>query len=55
VKPVSADIGLTGIPLAAGQHQVALDYQLPGLRVGLMLGALGWGLLVLIGFKKPHE
>ncbi|PIQ52186.1 MAG: hypothetical protein COW02_10785 [Comamonadaceae bacterium CG12_big_fil_rev_8_21_14_0_65_59_15] len=55
VKPVSADMGLTGIPLAAGQHQVALDYQLPGLRVGLMLGALGWGLLVLIGFKKPHE
>jgi len=49
VEPVSANMGMTGIPVNAGRHQVTLDYHLPGLRAGLILGTLGWGLwLVLV-------
>ena len=30
------------IPVPAGEHRVELTYKTPGLRVGLVLSAIGW-------------
>ncbi|PKO60986.1 MAG: hypothetical protein CVU24_10635 [Betaproteobacteria bacterium HGW-Betaproteobacteria-18] len=47
-----ANFGMLGAPVAAGKHTVELDFRLPGQRVGVMLGLLGLGLLLLLGFKR---
>lgn len=47
-----ANFGMLAAPVAAGTHAIELEFQLPGQRVGAMLGALGFGLLLLLGFKR---
>lgn len=47
-----ANFGMLAAPVAAGRHTVELDFRLPGQRVGAMLGLLGLGLLLLLGFKR---
>ncbi|MDD2882891.1 MAG: YfhO family protein [Rhodoferax sp.] len=47
-----ANFGMLAAPVAAGTHTVALDFRMPGQRVGAMLGLLGLGLLLLLGVKR---
>lgn len=47
-----ANFGMLAAPVATGPHTVELDYRLPGQRVGAMLGLLGLGLLLLLGYKR---
>lgn len=47
-----ANFGMLAAPVTAGTHTVALDFRLPGQRVGAMLGLLGLGLLLLLGVKR---
>jgi len=47
---VNANMGLTGIPVSAGLHQIELNYAMPGLRAGLILGAFSWLLWLTLVF-----
>jgi len=51
-QPIRAYAGLMALPLKAGAHEVALDFQLPGLRLGLMLGALGWCTWLVLAWRQ---
>lgn len=43
-----ANFGMLAAPVQAGSHQVVLDFELPGRRTGIWIGALGLGLLALV-------
>lgn len=47
-KLIKINNGLLGIQLQAGTNHIHLEYHTPGLKLGLLLGLLGLGLLVLI-------
>jgi hypothetical protein len=52
----TANFGMLAAPVEAGAHEVELTYRMPGLRAGILLGAVGWlvlGLLVLRA-RKAH-
>lgn len=50
-----ANFGMLAAPVSAGPHTVELTFSLPGQRIGALLGALGLGLLVLVGFVRRHH
>ena len=50
------------IPVPAGEHRVELTYKTPGLRVGLVLSAIGWLAIIALAIgsrwrlrKKPND
>ncbi len=51
---VRANYGMLAATVAAGSQVVELDFELPGQRLGLLLGALGAVLLVASGFVKKR-
>ncbi len=51
---VRANYGMLAATVAAGSQVVELDFELPGQRLGLLLGALGAVLLAASGFVKKR-
>ena len=43
-----ANFGMLAAPVSSGPHTVKLDYQLPGQRTGILMGAIGLGLLLML-------
>jgi len=52
VQPIRAYGGLLALPLKVGQHEVKLDYQLPGLRAGLWLGLTGGAFWFMLAWRR---
>ena len=46
--------GLTGLELSAGNHQVVMEYTVPGLKTGVLLSLLGC-LIVMGYFVKSRK
>ena len=40
------------IPVPAGEHRVELTYKTPGLRVGLVLSAIGWLAIIALAIGR---
>lgn len=55
VQPLRAYGGLLALPLAAGQHQLSMNYQIPGLRAGLWLGLLGWAIWLVLAWRQRRQ
>jgi|GEM_PF-1892456 len=52
VQPIRAYGGLLALPLKAGQHQIKLDYQLPGRQAGLWLGLTGGAIWFILAWRR---
>ena len=49
---ITANFGMLAAPVAAGKHRIELEYNVPGLRAGLMLFVLGAFVLVLVARRQ---
>lgn len=40
--------------LTAGNHEIRLEYQAPGLQTGILLSLLGWSIFLVLSALSPH-
>ncbi len=49
-----ADYGFMALGLPAGNHEIRLEYQAPGLQTGILLSLLGWSIFLILSALSPH-
>jgi hypothetical protein len=52
---VTADVIRRAVPVSAGTHRIEWTYEAPGLKLGLLLAAIGIALLVALGIVRPRR